>query len=70
MILNTKGHANANQLQACQNTWLAEKVTIIKTWEIKLLNHYNLHIQMSLQMAMMSLMHPTNNKFALFHSID
>jgi len=70
MILNTKGRANADRLWACQNTWLAEKVTIIKTWEIELLDHYNLHVQMSLRMAMMSLLHPTNNKFALFHSID
>jgi len=42
----------------------------IKSWEIELLDHYNLHIQMNLHMAMMSLKHPTNNKFALFHSID
>jgi len=70
MILNTKGRANADRLHACQNTWLAEKLVYIKTWEIELLDHYNLHIQMSLCMAMMSLSHPTNNKFALFHSID
>jgi len=69
-ILNTKGRTNAEQLTACQNTWLAEKITIIKIWEIELLNHYNLHMQMSLQMVMMSLCHPTNNKFSLFHSID
>jgi len=69
-ILNTKGRNNAERLWACQNTWQADKVKIIKTWEIKLLNHYNLHIKMSLQMAMMSLWHPTNNKFNLFHSID
>jgi len=30
-ILNTKGRANADQLRACQNTWLAEKLTYIKT---------------------------------------
>jgi len=42
----------------------------IKTWEIKLLDHYNLHVQMNLCTVMMSLEHPTNNKFALFHSID
>jgi len=70
MILNTKGRENADRLRACQNTWLAEKVTIIKTWEIELLDQYNLQVQMSLRTAMMSLPHPTNNKFALFHSID
>jgi len=70
MILNTKGRANADWLRACQNTWLAEKLVYIKAWEIELLDHYNLHVQMSLRTAMMSLSHPTNNKFVLFHSID
>jgi len=42
MILNTKGQTNAECLHAYQNTWLAKKVMIIKTWEIKLLDHYNL----------------------------
>jgi len=69
-ILNTKGRANADRLRVCQNTWLAEKLAYIKTWEIELLDHYNRHIQMNLQMAMMSIPHPTNNKFALFHTID
>jgi len=67
-ILNTKGRNNANHLCACQNTWLAQKLIFIKTWEIKLLDHYNLQVQMNLHTAMMSLCHPTNNKFALFHS--
>ncbi len=69
-ILNTKGRANAEPLRACQNTWLAEKLACIKTWEIELLDHYNRHVQMNLRMAMMSIPHPTNNKFALFHTID
>jgi len=69
-ILNTKGCSNAERLRACQNTWTTEKLIFIKTWEIKLLNHYNLNMQMNLCMAMMSLQHPTNNKFALVHSID
>ena len=69
-ILNAKVRANAERLRACQNTWLAEKLVYIKTWEIELLDHYNLHVQMTLRTAMMSLKHPTNNKFALFHSID
>jgi len=69
-ILNAKGRANAERLRACQNTWLAKKLVYIKTWEIELLDHYNLHVQMTLRTAMMSLKHPTNNKFALFHSID
>jgi len=42
----------------------------IKTWEIELLNHYNLHLQMNLCTAMMSLRHLTNEKFTLFHTID
>jgi len=69
-ILNTKGRANTDRLRACQNTWLAEKLAYIKTWEIELLDHYNCHVQMNLRMAMMSIPHPTNNKFALFHTID
>jgi len=69
-ILNTKGRANAKRLRACQNTWIAEKLAYIKTWEIELLDHFNLKTQMTLRKAMMSLSHPTNNKFALFHSID
>jgi len=69
-ILNTKGRDNADWLQACQNTWLAEKLIYIKTWEIELLDHYSLHVQMNLHTVMMSLKHPTNNKFALFHTID
>jgi len=48
-ILNTKGQMNAERLRVCQNTWLAKKTTIIKTWEIELLDHYNLHMQMNLQ---------------------
>jgi len=69
-ILNTKGRSNAERLRACQNTWNAEKLAYIKTWEIELLDHYNLHLQMNLRTAMMTLRHPTNEKFALFHSID
>jgi len=70
-ILNMKGRANVDWLQVSQNMWLAEKLVFIKTWEIKLLDHYNLHMQMNLCSVMMSLQHPTkNNKFALFHSID
>jgi len=69
-ILNTKGRANADQLRVCQNTWLAEKLAYIKTWEIELLDHYNRHVHNYLCMAMMSIPHPTNNKFALFHTID
>jgi len=49
---------------------MVEKLIFIKTWEIELLDHYNLNVQMNLRMAMMSLRHPTNNKIALFHSID
>jgi len=68
-ILNTKGRNNADCLHTCQNTWLAQKLIFMKMWEIKILDHYNLQVQMNLHTAMMSLCHPTNNKFALFHSI-
>jgi len=67
-ILNTKGRDNADHLQACQNTRLAKNLIYIKTWEIKLLDYYN--VQMNLHMAMMSKKHPSNNKFSLFQSID
>jgi len=43
---------------------------MIKTWEIKLLDHYSRQVKMSLCTAIMSLSHPSNNKFTLFHSID
>jgi len=69
-ILNTKGRANAERLRACQNTWNSEKLAYIKMWEIELLDHYDLKTQTTLRKAMMSLSHPTNNKFALFHTID
>jgi len=69
-IVNMKGHANADRLHACQNTWTSEKLVMIKTWEIKLLDHYSRQVKMSLCTAIMSLSHPSNNKFTLFHSID
>jgi len=49
---------------------MVEKLIFIKMWEIKLLDYYNLNVQMNLHMAMMSLKHLTNNKFTLFHTID
>jgi len=47
-ILNTKDRNNADQLCACQNTWLSDKFMIIKMWEIEMLDHYNLHMKMNL----------------------
>jgi len=52
-VLNTKGRANINHLHACQNTWISGKLVFIKTWEIKLLDHFNEELKMSLRLAMM-----------------
>jgi len=46
------------------------KLTYIKTWEIELLDNRSGLLGMSLRDAMMSICHPTNEKFALFHLID
>jgi len=46
------------------------KYTIIKTWEFELLDHFHASINLSLQDAIMSIPHPTNKKFTLFHSVD
>jgi len=46
------------------------KLTFIKTWEIELLDSRSGLLGMSLRDAMMSIRHPTNGKFALFHSIN
>jgi len=42
----------------------------IKTWEIELLDSRSGLLGLSLRNAMMDIRHPTNTKFALFHSID
>jgi len=69
-VLNLKGQKNVDKLQACQNNWNRTKLTYIKTWEIELLDSHSGLLGMSLRDAMMSIRHPTNEKFALFHSID
>jgi len=46
------------------------KLTYIKTWEIKLLDSHSGLLGLSLRDAMMLIRHPTNAKFALFHSIN
>jgi len=69
-VLNMKGRANVERLRACQNTWNTSKLAYIKTWEIELLDHYNGDLKLSLRGAMMTIKHPTNAKFNLFHSID
>jgi len=69
-ILNTKGRKNADKLQACQNAWVTLKYMIIKTWEFELLNHFHAGINLSLHNAIMSIPHPTNKKFTLFHLVD
>jgi len=70
MILNTKGWKNAEKLQACQNVWNTLKYTTIKMWEFELLDHFHAGINLSLCQAIMSIAHPTNKKFTLFHLID
>jgi len=70
LVLNLKGQKNVDKLRACQNNWNRTKLTYIKTWEIELLDSHSGLLGMSLQDAMMSIRHPTNEKFALFHSID
>ena len=69
-ILNTKGRKNAEKLRACQNAWVTLKYTVIKTWEFELLDHFHAGANLSLREAIMSIPHPTNKKFTLFHSVD
>jgi len=69
-ILNTKGQKNANKICVCQATQLALKTTIIKTWEIELLDNFHPILLSSLQDAMMQICHLTNKKFMLFHSVN
>jgi len=70
MVLNIKSCKNIDKLQACQNTWSSSKLVFIKTWEIELLDSQNMHLFMSLRDVMMTIWHPSNEKFALFHSIN
>jgi len=69
-VLNTKDRQNVDKLQACQNTWLSRKLVQIKTWEIELLDDKSELLGLSLHDAMMTICHPTNKKFTLFHTID
>jgi len=69
-VLNTKGRQNVDKLRSCQKMWLVGKLVEIKTWEIELLDDKSEELGMTLCDAMMALRHPTNQKFALFHSID
>jgi len=69
-VLNTKGRQNAEKLCSCQKMWLSSKLVQIKTWEIESLDNESKELGMTLHNAMMDLCHPTNKKFALFHTID
>jgi len=69
-VLNTKGRQNVEKLRSCQKTWLSGKLVQIKTWEIELLDDESEELGMMLRDAMMDICHPTNKKFALFHTID
>jgi len=46
------------------------KHTTIKTWEFNLLNHFHVGVNLSLCHTIMSIPHPANKKFTLFHSVD
>ncbi len=69
-ILNTQGCCKIDKLRACQATWITTKLITLKTWEIKFLDKHNREMGMSLQDAMMSIKHPANPRFSLFHSIN
>jgi len=51
-------------------TWITSKLVTLKTWEIEFLDNTNKYMGFSLQDAMMSLKHPANPRFFLFHLID
>jgi len=69
-VLNLKGWKNVDKLRACQNNWNQTKLTFIKMWEIELLDSRSGLLGLSLRDVMMSICHPTNEKFTLFHSIN
>ncbi len=69
-VLNTKGWQSVDKLWACQNTWLSRKLIQIKMWEIELLDDESELLGLSLCDAMMTIHHPTNKKFTLFHTIN
>jgi len=46
------------------------KLVYIKTWEIELLDSHSGPLGMSLWDAMITICHPSNPKFAPFHSMD
>jgi len=69
-VLNTQGRRKIDKLRACQATWITSKLVTLKTWEIEFLDKTSRHMGVSLRDAMMSLKHPANPRFSLFHSID
>jgi len=69
-VLNTQGRRKIDKLCACQALWITSKLVTLKTWEIEFLDDTNKYMGLSLQDAMMSLKHPANPRFSLFHSID
>jgi len=46
------------------------KLITLKTWEIEILDETNKTMGVSLRDVMLSLKHPANPRFSLFHSID
>jgi len=50
--------------------WTTTKLVTLKTWEIEFLDKENTSKGMSLRDAMISIKHPTNPQFSLFHSIN
>jgi len=70
VVLNTQGHCKIDKLQACQAIWITRKLVTLKTWEITFLDEENMAMGMSLRDAMMSIKHPANQHFSLFHLIN
>jgi len=70
LVLNIKGCKNVEKLQVCWNTQSKIKLSYIKTSEIELLDSQSGLLGMPLWDAMMSIQHPMNPKFALFHLVN
>jgi len=69
-VLNTQGRHKIDKLRACQATWTTTKLITLKMWEIEFLDEQSREMGMSLRDAMMTIKHPANPCFSLFHSID
>jgi len=64
-IISTKGQKNTEKLHACKNTLNMFKLTIIKTWEIELLDHFHLKIKLSFHSSNDVIFHPSHKTVPL-----